>query len=292
MGRFRSTDQAPLAFVFAGGGSLGAIEVGMLAALVGEGVSADLVVGASVGAINAVYYASEPSARGVERLGDIWRGIRRGDVFPLSGARGALALFGHSRSLVDPTNLRRLLERKLPLARLEQCLVPVHVVATDFASGAEVVLSKGSAVDALMASTAIPAVFPPVTLAGRVLVDGGVTNNTPLSAAVELGARRVIVLPTGFSCHLGTTPQAALAAALHTLNLLISKQVLSDVQRLRAEVEIHVVPPLCPLSRAAYDFSGTDDLIARAERATREWIKSGGLERSEIPLELGPHQHA
>ena len=285
------TDHAQLAFVFAGGGSLGAIEVGMLAALVRTGVAPDLVVGASVGAINAVYFAGDPSARGVERLADVWRGIRREDVFPLSGTRGALALLGHASSLVDPTRLRRLLERKLPLAQLDQCLLPAHVIATDFASGAEVVLSKGSAVDALMASTAIPAVFPAARVDGRDLVDGGVANNTPLSAAVELGARRVIVLPTGFSCQLGSAPHSPLAAALHTLNLLISKQVLTDVQRLRADVEIHVAPPLCPLSRAAYDFSGTDELMARAERSTRDWIESGGLERSELPLELGPHRH-
>ncbi len=285
-------DYAPIAFVFAGGGSLGAIEVGMLQALIEAGIGPDLVVGASVGAINAVYFAGEPNARGVAKLATIWRGIRRQDVFPVSGTRGALALLGHSRSLVDPSRLRRLLERNLRFGRLEQSVTPAHVVATDFVSGAERVLSTGSSVDALMASAAIPAIFPPIAIDGRELVDGGVANNTPLSAAVDLGARRLIVLPTGFSCDVAATPRGPLAVALHALNLLIARQVLIDVQRLRGEVEIHVVPPLCPLGRAAYDFSGTEELISRAERSTREWVKAGGLERSEIPFELGPHTHS
>ena len=283
--------RTPLAFVFAGGGSLGAIEVGMLAALVRAGVRPDFVVGASVGAINAVYFAGEPDEQGVARLAEIWRGIRRGDVFPLSGTRGALALLGHTGSFVDAASLRRLLERNLRFAQLEHTQIPAHVVATDFRSGAEVVLSEGSAVEALLASAAIPAVFPPVHRDGRVLVDGGVANNTPLSAAVELGARRILVLPTGFSCQLGAAPQAPLAAALHALNLLISKQLLADIQRLREEVEVRVVPPLCPLTRAAYDFSGSEELIARADRETARWIDSGGLERSDPPLALAPHRH-
>jgi NTE family protein len=288
----RHGDSVPIAFVLAGGGSLGAVEVGMLQALTEVGVAPDFVVGASVGAINAVYFAGDPSLRGVEKLAQIWRGIRRQDVFPVSGTRGALALLGHSASLVDPTSLRRLLERRLVHAQLEQCAIPAHVVATDFVSGAERVLSKGSSVEALMASAAIPAIFPPVTIDGHALVDGGVANNTPLSAAVDLGARRLIVLPTGFSCHLASAPNGPLATALHALNLLIARQVLVDVQRLRGSVEIHVVPPLCPLARAAYDFSGTDELISRGAQSTREWLKSGGLERSAIPLELGPHSHS
>jgi len=72
------------AFVFAGGGSFGAIQVGMMDSLVRHGVTADMVVGSSVGALNGAFYASDPTVAGVERLANIWRGLRRNDVFPLT----------------------------------------------------------------------------------------------------------------------------------------------------------------------------------------------------------------
>src|SRR5258707_10174447 len=78
------------AFVLAGGGSLGAVEVGMLQALVERGIAPDLVVGASVGAINGVYFAGRPDRAGVESLSAIWRGLRRGDVFPIGLVCGFL----------------------------------------------------------------------------------------------------------------------------------------------------------------------------------------------------------
>ncbi len=279
------------AFVLAGGGSLGAVEVGMLQVLVEAGISPDLVVGASVGAINGVHFAAAPNARGVARLAEIWRRIGRGDVFPVSPTRSIRALLGGGNSLVSPNGLRRLLEEHLACDVLEGTAVPVHVVATDFVTGAEVVLSQGSAVEAVLASVAIPAVFPPVALGGYLLVDGGIANNTPVTAAVSLGAERIMVLPTGFSCHADPVPRSAIGLALHALNLLIARQLVTDVQRLHGELELHVIPPLCPLARSAYDFSGTDELIERAAKSTRSWLERGGLEDSAIPGELQPHSH-
>src|SRR5688572_203842 len=108
------------AFVFAGGGSLGAIEVGMLQALVEHGASPDFVVGASAGAINAAYYAGRPDPEGVNRLAAIWRRLRVQDVFPLSPLHSLLGFVGVRRSLLDPAPLRGLLTRELPYQRLEE----------------------------------------------------------------------------------------------------------------------------------------------------------------------------
>ncbi len=263
----------------------------MLQVLIEAGISPDLVVGASVGAINGVHFAAEPGARGVARLAEIWRQIGLGDVFPVSPTRSIRALLGGGNSLVSPNGLRRLLEEHLPCETLEEAAIPVHVLATDFVTGAEVVLSRGSAVEAILASTAIPAVFPPVELGGTLLVDGGIANNTPVSAAVNLGAGLVIVLPTGLSCHADPVPRSAIGVALHALNLLIARQLVTDVQRLDGEVELHVVPPLCPLARWPYDFADTDELIERAAKSTRSWLERGGLEDGAIPGELQPHFH-
>jgi NTE family protein len=280
------------AFVFAGGGSLGAVEVGMLQALTEQGVRPDFVVGASAGAINAAYYAGAPDASGVERLAAIWRRLRRADVFPVSTVQGLLGFLRGRASLLDPSALRALLVRELPYERLEDARLPCHVVASDVLDGSEVVLSSGPAADALLASAAIPGVFPPVEVAGRHLIDGGISSNTPLSTAIELGARRVVVLPTGYACALTKPPGSALAVALHALTLLISRQLVVDVLRWREKREIFVVPPLCPMTSSPYDFSSSRALIERAERTTRAWLAAGGLERPELPHELTPHEHA
>jgi NTE family protein len=279
------------AFVLAGGGSLGAVEVGMLRALVEIGERPDLVVGASVGAINGFHFACAPDADGVDRLQRVWLGIRRADVFPIGAARGMLALLGRGDSLVSPRGLEKLLAENLPRAKLESGAVPMHVVATDLRSGSAVVLSRGSAVDALLASAAIPAVFPSVTIEGRPLVDGGIAANTPIAAAVALGARRLIVLPTGFACLADPRSGSALAVALHALSLLIARQLVSDLALAPVDVEIRVVPPLCPMPRAAHDFAHTAELIERAEASTRAWLSAGGLETPGVPVELEPHIH-
>jgi len=263
----------------------------MLQALVEAAIIPDLVVGASVGAINAVHFGASPDADGVARLGRIWCRIGRRDVFPLSPARSLHALMARGDALVSPRKLRRLLEGYLPCDRLEATALPVHVVATDLASGGEAVLSRGPAVDAVLASTAIPAVFPPMVLGGAHLVDGGIASNTPLAAAARLGAGRLIVLPTGFSCLADPAPHGAVSIALHALNLLIARQLVTDLERLRETLAVHVIPPLCPLARSAYDFSGTEELIERAAESTRRWLQSGGLRRREIPGALRPHLH-
>jgi len=279
------------AFVLAGGGSFGAVQVGMLRALVAHGLRPDLVVGSSVGAINGAYFAGAPHARGVAQLEAIWRSLDRREVFPLAW-RDVFGVVGGRRSYaIDPTGLRRLCERCLPYQRLEQARVPLHVVATDLLGGGTVRLSEGPAVDAIMASSAIPVVFPPVRLAGRYLIDGAITGNTPISAAVALGAQRVIVLPTGFACMLDAPPASAVASALHAVTLLIAHQLALEFERHREQAEIITVPPLCPLTTSPYDFSRAGELIERAAEQTQRWLARGGLMRQRVPRALMAHIH-
>ncbi len=280
------------AFVFAGGGSLGAIEVGMLRALTAADVTADFVVGSSVGAINAVYYASDPTVEGVGRLEQIWRRVRRRDVFPVSAVGGVWRLLLGCDYLVSPAALRRLLARNLGLERLEQCRIPCHVIATDIFDGTAEILSSGPAAEALLATTAIPGVFPPVCIGSQKLVDGAVASGTPISSAVALGAARIIVLSSGLPCALARPPAGVVQVGLHALNLLIVNQLLADLERLAGRTEVVVVPPLCPLPVSSYDFSHTGELIDRAAGSTAEWLTEGGLQRHEIPELLRPHHHA
>jgi NTE family protein len=278
------------AFVLAGGGSFGAIQVGMLQSLVAHGVTADMVVGSSVGAINAAHYAGIPTVEGIEQLAKIWRNLRRRDVFPIT----PLVLLGLVRRrdfLLGSERLHRLVHMHLPYSNLEEAKIPVHIVATDLLSGEAVVLSKGSAAQAILASTAIPAAFPPVKLNHMYLADGAITSCTPVKVAVGQGAQRLIVLPTGYACAREAPPQGAVANALHALTLLISRQIRNELESVDAAIDFHVAPPLCPLMGSPYDFSRSAELIARGAASTDAWLANGGLKRREIPDQLNAHKH-
>ena len=182
----------PIAFVLSGGASLGAIEVGMLRALYEREIAPDLIVGTSAGALNGAFIASRPhTVETADALADIWRGLRRSQIFPLRPLTGLFGFLGSSDHLVPDTGLRRLIGRYLMHERLEEIPVPLHVVVVDVITGEELRLSSGPLVDAVVASASIPAVLPPVSWGDRKLIDGGVANNTPISHAVELGAKEV-----------------------------------------------------------------------------------------------------
>src|SRR5271163_3056487 len=277
------------AFVFAGGGSLGAVQVGMLRELIRHGLDADFVVGSSVGALNAAYFASAPNAAGVDRLGRIWCGLRRHDVFPVT-LRSVLRFAGGEGHLIDPTNLRSLIKRHIPFLNLEDAAIPVHVIATNL-GGAAVCFSSGTAIDRILASAAIPAAFPSVRIGGQYLIDGAIGSNTAILTAAKLGATRIIVLPTGFACDLQEPPKGAIARALHAITLLIAHQMVRDLRECVGKVDVFTVPSLCPLDASPYDFSRAGQLIEQAAESTQKWLEGGGLSRPEIPDSLLPHSH-
>lgn len=281
----------PTAFVLAGGGSFGAIQVGMMHSLAKHGVVADFVVGSSVGAINGAYYAGDPSLKGVLRLEALWRGLKRRDVFPVTW-QTLLGVMWRQDFLISHDGIRKLVEDHLPYRNLQEARLPIHIVTTDFISGESVVLSEGSAVEAILASTAIPGAFTPVHYRNRFLADGAISSNTPIRVAVQKGAKRLIVLPTGHACAIENPPVGAVANALHALTLLIARQLVSELEGLASDIEYVVVPPLCPLVGSPYDFSRTDDHIERAIKSTDAWLAQDGLGRhGHIPHEAMPHGH-
>jgi NTE family protein len=275
------------AFVLSGGASLGAVQVGMLQALTDAGVRPDVVVGTSVGAVNAVWIAESMDGPRLEQLESLWTALRRSDVFP-TGARSVLGLLGRRAAIVDPAPLRRFLGRHLSIERLENAATPVHVVVTDVLSGRDVLLSRGLVLDAVLASASIPGVFPPVVVDGRVCMDGGVVNNAAVTHAIALGATTVYVLPTGWSCSLGDVPKNALGMALHGLTVLIQHRLADDVEHYSDSVDIRVVPPPCPIRVGPADFSQARALIDDGRAVAARWLEHGA------PVDIGklrPHEH-
>jgi NTE family protein len=150
--------QPVVAFVLSGGASLGAIQVGMLRALYERGVVPDVIVGTSAGALNGAFVASRPqTVATAEALAEVWRALRRGRVFPLNPITGVLGFLGAHDHLVPDSGLRRLIARHIQCERLEELRIPLHVVAVEVTSGEELRLSRGSVLDAVLASAAVPA---------------------------------------------------------------------------------------------------------------------------------------
>ena len=279
-----------VAFVLSGGASLGSIQVGMLQALTANRIRPELIIGTSAGAINGAWLASGDTEADLARLADIWRGLNRNDVFPVNPFTGVLGLAAWGNHLVSDRGLRRLLRKHLRFERLQDAPIPLHVVATDVLTGVDVQLSEGNAIDAIMASAAVPGIFPPVRIGGGLLMDGGVVENTPIGHAVGPGATTVWVLPPGVACAIEKVPESALATALHAIMLAIGQRISFDIERYETRVDLKVVPPLCPLAISPADFSYGAELIDRARAQTEQWFAQGmPTERQSQLLKVQSH---
>ena len=267
----------------------------MLRALFEQGVVPDVLVGTSVGAVNAGWVAARPEPAGVDELADIWLGLRRADVFPINPFISAAGLLGRCNHFIPSDNFRSLLERHLPFERVEDTRVPLHVVATDLKSGRATIITSGPAVEVLLASCAIPGIFPPVTIGRRDYVDGGVANHTPITVAVELGATDVFVLPVGYP-WLNREPTNALGMALHALARIVDQKLDAEVAAYRDVANIQVLPVLDIADVSPADFSHTREIIDWGYRAARRSLgataaQSPGApapQRSRRQMRLGP----
>ncbi len=260
------------AFVLSGGNNLGAVQVGMLRALAEHGEHPDMIVGASVGAVNGGWLAAGCDVSAIDRLAITWESMSRKDIFPLSPVGGFLGFIGQRDHLVSNRNLRKLLERNLQFENLEDAPIPLTVISTDVLTGRENAISTGNATQAILASAAIPGVFPAVDIEGRPQIDGGVVNDTPVSHAIKAGADVVWALPTGFSCSAGEAPSSALAMTLHAIGIMASQRLVIEIERYRESVDLRIVPPPCPLEISPIDFSQAPRLIEAGYSTTMTWL--------------------
>jgi NTE family protein len=220
----------------------------------------------------------------------LWAAMTTRSALGLSW-RSLLGVVGLADHIATATGLRALLTRELGYRTFDETQVPLHVVCADSLTGQEVTISRGRVIDAVVASSAIPGVFPAVTIDDRRLVDGALAANTSIATAVQLGAERLIVLPAGFACALPRPPTRPLARAMHAITLLGARQLRRDFDHYAKTTAIYIVPPLCPVGHSAYDYSHGAELVERARRTTHGWLAAGGLTRRDFPGELSPHDH-
>jgi NTE family protein len=264
------TPSGTVAFVLQGGGSLCAAQVGALRALTQAGITPDLVVGSSAGALNGAAFAADPSIEGIDRLEALWLSLKRRHVAPISPRTLIRAAMGRGEAAVSSAALQRLLRYGVGVSRLENVAVPVHVVATDFETGAAVVLSRGDAVSALLASSAFPGLYPPVRVGGRRLIDGGVSADTPVLQAEALGATTIYVLPAAVTKQTGRQAHAALLAAYRAVGQILDERERRDLAAVRGSV-LRLPAATTPVA-SLIDFRDTPRLVRVGYWLTQDWL--------------------
>jgi NTE family protein len=249
----------------------------MLQVLAEHGFVPDRIYGSSVGAVNGVAFAGDPTPAGVQRMTQIWTELTRGDVYPQTRLHGPWMYVQQRDSVYVNSGLRKVVEAGFAFERLEDAVVPVEVVATSLTDGRERWFTYGPAVDAVLASAAIPAIFPPVEIDGDRYIDGGVVDNVPIRRAIDGGATRIVVLLCSSPVYQPTRSRRPIEAMLNALFISIHARFAQDMARLPPGIEVI----LCAGSDEAPpdfdDFSTTESMIAEGRREASEIVRRYGL---------------
>ena len=269
-----------IAFVLSGGGSKGALEVGALRALFEAGVQPDMLVGTSVGGLNAAFIAVEPSLTRVDKLANLWRTVRRTDIYPGNKLHVAWRLARGHGSLYSNETFYRYIQRHNAEADTFSDLkgARCYIVVTNLDTGAMRVMGDrptDRVVDAIMATTALPPLHPPYPLDDGDYVDGGAVALLPIEVALERGAREIYAL------HIvdGPMPPIARRTVLHVsgkaIGALVQRQWQTSVALAGSRgvrlYHIQLSPPVpCSLS----DYTKTDLLIQAGYDQTVEFLNS------------------
>ena len=267
-------------FVLGGGGHRGAYQVGMLKALLEAGIRPDAVVGASVGAINGAVLAAEPAQAAVARLERLWSGLGEKGVFRDSLSTRLTTVLRSGTHLFSNSALRQMLESDLPVL-IEELAVPFQCVAASIERAAEHWFTTGGIADAVLASSAVPGLLPPVRVGGEHYVDGGIVNSVPVGRAVALGAQTVYVLQVGHLERPLKAPTRPWEVAAVAFEVARRHRFARDMAELPDDVAVHVLPTGARAgdgddgwSRYTRyrDFTRTQARIERSYRAACEYL--------------------
>jgi NTE family protein len=271
-------DERPrTALVLAGGGIRGAVQIGMLQVLAEHGFVPDRIYGSSVGAINGAAFAGDPTREGVERMTETWLSLTRDSVYPQSRLHGPWLYFQQRDSVYANSGLRKIVEGGITYERLEDAVVPVEVVATSLTDGQEHWFTYGPVPEAVLASAAIPAIFPPVEIDGDRYIDGGVVDNVPIRRAIESGATRIVVLLCTPPVYAPAPTKRPVEAILNALLISINARFARDLGQLPPGVEVIVCSGSEFGPRDFDDFSSTEALIAQGRAEASEVVRRYGI---------------
>lgn len=257
------------AFVFGGGGNLGAIQVGQVRALLERGIVPDAVIGCSVGALNGAAIAGDPTVDGAERLAQLWRGLTRQDIFPSTRVgHGPWLYVRNGTSAFTDHGLRNLIQQWLRFSRFEDAATRFAVVATSLRYGVERWFESGGVARPLLASTALPGALPPVEIEGELYIDGGVVNNVPISKAFEMRARRVYVLDVGNLDKERPTPKRPYEVLMQAVSIARAHRFRIERETVPDGVHMTRMPAIDAGKLRYDDFSRSVELMERAYHAS------------------------
>ncbi|MFJ5989143.1 patatin-like phospholipase family protein [Lentzea sp. NPDC092896] len=264
----------PVGFVLGGGGSLGAAQVGMLRALREHGVRPDLVVGTSVGSVNGSLLALDPD-KAAERLAVLWEGMTRQRVFPGGPIAQLRSLRTNKTYLFPNTGLAHVLTEGLGgCASFSELALPFGAVSVDGVTGEAVNIVEGELIPAILASAAIPGVYPPVRIGDQVLYDGGVLANVPIRQALAMGAKSLVVLDCAFPGHLPTVPETLAETLLFWATLGMRNQAVLEVELASQTAPVLYLPGPPVQAVTPLDFSHTAELVEASYLASTTFLTS------------------
>lgn len=263
----------PIGFVLGGGGSLGAMQVGMLRALTERGVAPDLVVGTSVGSLNAAVLAL-PGDDALDRLRGIWAHMTRDEAFP-GGVLSRVRTLTQSKTHLFPNSgLTAIIADHIGAeTRFEDMALPLGVVTTQVDTAEPLLIRSGRLLEPLLASCAIPGIFPPVEHDGRLLYDGGLVANVPMRQALAMGAKSLVVLDCAFPGKLPGAPRTFAEVMMFTAMISMRNQAVLEAPLAAASVPVVYLPGPAPVRVNPLDFGHTEALADEACTAAREFLE-------------------
>lgn len=235
--------QERTAFVLGGGGLLGAVEVGMLRALFERGVRPDLVLGTSVGALNGLVVATDPTSAVIERLLDLWRSVgESNEVYSDRAWRQVTRAVRTGTHLHSAGPLRERLEKEFGDLCFEDLSVQFQCCAASIERAAEHWFTSGPVVPAVVASAAVPGLLPPALVESEHYLDGGIVNSIPVGRAVHLGAQRIFVLQVGRVDRALKAPRRPWEVARVSFEIARRHRFVREMAELPDGVSAHVLP--------------------------------------------------
>jgi len=279
-------DEGMTALVLGGGSTRGAIQIGMLQVLTEHGFVPDRVYGASVGAINGAGFAADPTRQGVERMAQIWLRLKREDVYRAGRLHGPWLYLQQRDAVYANSGLREVVSAGYPLDRLEESAIPLEVVATSLTDGGERWFTHGPSVEAILASAAMPAIFPPVEIDGEKYIDGGIVDNVPIQRALDAGATRIVILLCSPPVVAPAPSRRPVEGMVNALLIAIHARFVREMARLPEGVEVILCAGPEGATRDFDDFSTTEHLIALGRAEASEIVRRYGL--GTIPYPAPP----
>ena len=266
------------AYVLGGGGILGTTQVGMLRALAEHGVRPDLVLGTSIGALNGAFVAADPSPAGAERLAEVWRAVRSEGVFLENPVRQAARVARYQTHLLSNAPLRSIIDRRLPVDRIEDLPVAFQCVAASIERAGSRWFDAGPVTDAVVASCSVPGLFPPVEIDGEHYLDGGLVHSIPVGRALELGATEIYVLQVGRVEQPLQPPRRPWEVATVAFEISRRHRFVHEMASVPSDIALHLLPsgaPASPNLSLGYSRSGRmSERMEQAYAATTAYLQA------------------